>query len=352
VYCLRVGNAHIKGVEMNKSVYAILGTGPLGLWTANDLVHRIGFQEYIVRMGNRRGRRPAWLPAELQAAEKSGGLEWVAVDALSEERVSEFARGAKALVHCANPQYNEWEEKLPTMQANSMKAALANSATLVCADNLYSYEAPRGTIITESTPENPPSRKGAVRKQLHEMLRSAQTDHGLRWTTIQASDYFGPGASDQSHLGNRFFDPILAGKKAMFIGGKTMTHSWAYAPDFGRAMALVARSTDDSLFGRSWILPSVADCSAQSMTKVFYAELEKQGMLRPGSYQEPGVLPRFLLQFLGLFNPVIRELDEMRYQFTDDFVASGAAFVAATGFEASSLEAAVAETVGFQKGRR
>lgn len=93
----------------------------------------------------------------------------------------------------------------------------------------------------------------------------------------------------------------------------------------------------------------MVDCTAEVLAKALATELEKQGLVKSGSYKEPGILPRFLLQILGLFNPVIRELDEMRYQFTEDFVSSGAAFVAAKGFEVSSLETAVAQTVDLKK---
>ena len=349
VYFTHVGSAHYKEFQVSKTMIAIMGSGPLGLWTADALVGEANSADIFLRIGNTRGKAPMWLPANLARSVAAGLVEWKAIDALDAGSVREFAAGSKALVHCVNPLYHEWASKLPIIQGNAIAAALAAKVRLICADNLYSYAAPVHGPLTEAQPENPPSRKGGIRRDMHGLLRQSQAAAGLAWATVQASDYFGPGAGSQSFFGDRFIDPTLQGKQAQFIGNPNLRHSWAYAPDFGRALALLATTQQESLLNRYWILPHVSHQPAAIMAQAFFKELDQQGILPATSSRTTGRLPRWLLRFASLFNPFIREVDEMLYQFLMDFEASGAAFSLASGLQPTKLETAIAETVDFWK---
>ena len=345
-----VGDAHNKENIMDKKFIALMGTGPLGLWTAAALAsdpQQSG--ELHIRMGNRRGKAPAWLPDSVQKAFKEGRLSWHAIDAINAESVRRFAEGASALIHSAIPDYHEWVEKLPVIQKNAIDAALATKARLICADNLYAYAPPVSGPIDEDTPQIPPAQKGQLRKDMLAMMRKAQAERGLVWMTVQSSQYFGPGASGQSIFGDWFIDPVLQKKAVRFVGNPDLRHAWAYAPDFGRAMALLATTPQAQLLNRPWIIPHVSHQSARDMTRSFFPELVRQGIVSSKSPIKTVAIPRFVLRMLGLFNPIIQARDEMLYQFVKDFEASGAQFVTATGFEATPLEQAIAQTVSYWK---
>lgn len=331
---------------MSKQVVSIIGTGPLGLWTAAALAGDPAAPGLQLRMGNTRGKAPAWMPDAVRAATAQGRIAWRAVDAMDARNVRAFADGSSAIVQTAVPQYHEWAEKLPTMQRSAIAAA-HDGARLVCADNLYAYAAPGKAPLTEQSPEHPPSQKGKIRKALLDMMRDSQRRDGLTWATVQASQYFGPGATNQSVFGDWFIEPVSQGKPVRFVGDPSLPHSWAYAPDVGRAIAHLALTPDTGLLNRQWIVPHVTDLPARDVAALLFRELRRQGLLGADAHPSTAAVPSWLLTVLGLFNPVIRARKDTLHQFEHPFLASGAAFAAATGFAATPLDEAIAATVAY-----
>lgn len=334
---------------MKPYVYALMGSGPLGLWTAAALATDCTAVHVQIRMGNTRGKPPAWVPPAVQAAFDQGRLSWHTFDALNADSVLEFTAGASAIVHSAIPDYHEWLTKLPVIQRNAIAAALASKARLICADNLYAYAAPVSGPLTEQSEEIPPSKKGELRKDMLNLMRSAQREHGLQWATVQGSQYFGPGAGSQSVFGSWFIDPVLQNKPVRFVGNPTLCHAWAFAPDFGRALALLALTDRHELLDRSWILPHVTDLAAMDLASALFNELDKQNLLPPEATRKTSAVPAWLLRVLGWFNPVVKAREEMLYQFNMPFQASGAQFTKATGIVATPLNIALEQTVAFWK---
>ena len=52
---------------------------------------------------------------------------------------------------------------------------------------------------------------------------------------------------------------------------------------------------------------------------------------------------------MGLFNPTLRELNELLYEFKSDFVAGGEKFSKLFGMKATALDQAISETVAWWK---
>ncbi len=85
-------------------LHVVFGTGPLGKSTARALMSK----GKTVRMVNRSGRAQD-IPAE---------VEVVKGDAYRPAATRELTRGATAVYQCAQPEYHEWEEKFPPLQAS------------------------------------------------------------------------------------------------------------------------------------------------------------------------------------------------------------------------------------------
>jgi hypothetical protein len=337
---------------MTTAVIALLGAGPLGLWTAAALASGPDADSVHIRMGNTRGRAPAWVPPAVQAAYEQGRLSWQAFDALDPDSVLAFTEGATAIVHSAIPGYHEWLSKLPIIQRNVIDAAVAHRARLICADNLYAYAAPVHGPLTEEQAELPPSKKGQLRKEVLEQMRTAQRERGLEWGTVQGSQYFGPGAGAQSVFGDWFINPVLANKPVRFVGDPSLAHAWAFAPDFGKALALMAVTTRKELLNRSWILPHATHLSAYALADELFAELERQGVRPAHAPRKAVAVPAWLLKVLGWFNPVIKSREEMLYQFNMPWLASGEHFSKLTGLTATPLQTVVEQTVSYWKAHK
>jgi len=61
-------------------------------------------------------------------------------------------------------------------------------------------------------------------------------------------------------------------------------------------------------------------------------------------------MPGWMLKGLGFFNPVLRELREMQYQFDHPFVMSDARIRGLLGLEPTSLSVQVAATARWLRG--
>jgi len=191
-------------------------------------------------------------------------------------------------------------------------AAQSARARLVVLDNVYAVGA-TGTF-DETTPEKPCSRKGILRKQLADQLRQLHTRGELSVTIGRASDFFGPGVVDSSLLHSRAIDQLLTGKTVDVLGNIDQPQSWSYAPDV--AEGLLQLGLHPELAGQTLHLPVGPAQSGRSLLMALAAELNV-----PFKVQR---MPDWLQTMLGWFNPVIREISEMQYQFEQPFIMSDA----------------------------
>jgi nucleoside-diphosphate-sugar epimerase len=316
--------------DSGDKVHVIFGNGPVGSAAARYLLGK-GFK---VRMASRSGRRPPVLFDDLPAQAQER-LEFAAADATNPEDTLRAARGASHIYHCANVLYQDWWKLLPPIQENLIAAALRENAVLAVSENLYMYA--RGVpVIDETTPETPPTRKGLLRKELHDRLVAAGTSQGLAWTSVRASDYYGPGAGLQSMFGtNLFLDPVFNGKRPRVVGALDQPHSVTFVEDYGRALAVAA--LDPRARGRSWIVPNDRARTTRETAQVFFDAAGRKKKL--------GVIPRPLIAALGIFNPLLRELVEMLYQKEEPYVVDGASFARTFGFTPTPLEEGVRRTL-------
>ncbi len=315
---------------VDRELHLVFGSGPVGMATAGALLKR----NKTVKMVNRSGEIPQFL--------KDSGVGGLSCDLMDLTQVLKTAVGATHIYHCANPLYHQWGEILPTIQENLVEASIKNNAVLVVADNLYMYA--RGVEkITDDTLILPPTRKGKIRQNLAKSLEDACKTRGLKWVAIRASDYYGPWSGYQSVFGtDRFLDVLNQGKAPAFLGNPDQVHSYTYIGDFGEALVLAG--LNPQAHGRAWICPNAPVTTTREIGDLFIKNWK--GAVPKLKF---GKIPRLALRFLGLFDPVIRELMEMLYQKEEPYVVEGTAFEKAFGFTPTPLEAGVKSTLAWFK---
>ena len=175
-----------------------------------------------------------------------------------------------------------------------------------------------------------------------EQLRTLHDAGDLRVCTARASDYFGPRGTTQSPLGDRVIGAALAGKGAQVIGDPDQPHSYTYTVDAART--LVSLGTRDDVDGDVFHVPNAPARTTREIIGMVSVEL--------GAPIKVSVAPRLLLRMLGLFNPTIRELDEMRYEFTQPFIVDSTKAQTRLGIEPTPLTDAVTETVTWFRHQR
>ncbi len=310
---------------MSDGIHVVFGAGQIGPLVAERL-RGAGKRVRVVR------RSAGEVPV--------AGVEVVRGDAMDAPFCIEAARGAAAVYHCINAPYfaKVWAETLPRVQANLVAAAGRAGARLVVLDNLYAHGRPGGRPIDEETPQAPCSRKGEVRARLHDDLVAAAARGDVRAAIGRASDFFGPGAWAGSFLGERFWPAVLAGKRATLLMDPDTRHTYHFTHDV--AAGLVALGLDEGADGL-WMLPCAPAVTTRELVGRLGAALGRPIAVRR--------VPRLALSALGLAVPIVRELNEMRYQWEEPFVVDDARFRARFGDRATPLDEAARETVAFAR---
>lgn len=303
-----------------QELHVIFGTGVLGKNAARELV-RLGKR---VRIINRSG----------QATDLPATVEIVKADAYDVAQTRNLTAGATAVYQCAQPAYHEWVTKFLPLQTAILEGAATNGANLIVADNLYMYGAPNGKPLTESTPYAATTRKGKARAQMAEAVMEAHAKGRVRATIARASDFFGPEDSAVSPL---IFGAALQGKPVDFLGRADQPHTWSYAPDFGRALALLG--TRPEALGEIWHIPSNAPITQAQLAQMISEEIGQPVKTRTAG--------RLLLTLLGLFNPVLREMPEMLYEWQQPFVMDDSKFRRTFGGEPTPMRQAIRESIAW-----
>ena len=310
----------------------VFGNGPVGSAAARYLLEK-GLR---VRVVSRSGRRPAGLFDGL-TADQERRLEYATADVMDARAVLESSAGASHMYHAVNALYQDWGKVLPPIQRNIVSAAGRHGAVLAVTENLYSY-ARGAAVIDENTPEIPPTRKGLLRKELHERLVEAGKSEGITWTSVRASDYYGPGGTFQSVFGTELFlDPLYSGKRPKVIGDPDQPHTYTFVADYGRALAVAA--LDPRAHGQVWIVPNDRTMTARQASEIFFQATGKQARL--------GRIPHAVIAGAGLFSPLLREVTEMLYQKEEPYIVDGSRFAAQFDFAPTSFEEGVRRTIAW-----
>ena len=283
-------------MNTNTKTALIVGiTGGIGGEVARVLLSR-GWQVRALH------RNPS---AAASASGFGNAVEWLPGDAMNRADVVAAAQGAAVIVHAVNPpKYHNWAGLVLPMLDNTIAAAKSSGARIVLPGTIYNFGPDAFPRLTESSPQNPLTRKGGIRVEMERRLQAASAD-GVRTLIVRAGDYFGPRA------GNTWFSQgMLAGerepRRVFYPGPRDLGHAWAYLPDVAETIARLLdqapRLADFDVFHfRGHWLEHGADmadaiCRAAGLsTKKIYA------------------FPWWAMRLAAPFVEVCREMVEMRY---------------------------------------
>jgi nucleoside-diphosphate-sugar epimerase len=264
------------------------------------------------------------------------GVERLAADVGTVEGARQACEDAAVVYHCAQPDYRKWPELFPPMTRAVLDGAAAASAKLVFADNLYVYGPPDGPM-TEETPQRAEGRKGRTRIEMADAVMRAHADGRVRSTIGRFSDYYGPRGTG-STAGDNIMKPALRGKRTRWLGSLDQPHTLNYLEDMGRA--LVTLGERDEADGQVWHVPAAEPLTGRQFLELVFEEAGHSATI--------GVASRPMIRMAGLFNPLLRELNETLYQFERPFVVDASKFKGAFGpLETTPHREAVRRTVAW-----
>lgn len=232
--------------------------------------------------------------------------------------------------------YKTWKQSWPVFIKNVIDACIEYKSKLVFFDNIYMYDLNHLDGMTEDTLIKPPSKKGVIRAEIADMIMDKVKEGKLTALIARSADFYGPGIKNTSVLTETVFNPLSKGKKANWMASLNFKHSYTYTPDAGKATALLGNS--EKAYNQVWHLPTAEN----TFTGREWIDTIANEMGVEPKYQ---VATKFIVNLLGLFNPIMREMPEMMYQYDRDYIFNSDKFTNQFAFEVTPYREGIREII-------
>lgn len=231
-----------------------------------------------------------------------------------------------------------WRELWPKFMRNLIETCSNHKSKIVFVDNMYMYDPKYLSDMTEETPINPVSKKGKVRAEVAGMLMDAVEKNKVEAIIARAPDFYGPGVIG-SMLYQTVYLKLLKDKNPQWLGKPDVIHSFIYSRDIGKSVTLLGNTKD--AYNQVWHLPT----TDQKLTNRQWIELMLNAMNKQRKIQ---TMPDWMINVLGIFVPIMKELQDVGYQFKQDYFFNSNKFNKRFNFTPITPEEGIRETVDFK----
>ncbi|HZY67240.1 MAG TPA: NAD-dependent epimerase/dehydratase family protein [Devosia sp.] len=232
------------------------------------------------------------------------GVRFVRGNSDSVEEMRAAIGDIDLVVNALNLPYASWDKGRKEAQMERVLAAMGTGGkTMLFPGNIYNFNQ-TNRFISPGLPQQPQTPRGAIRQRVEASFRAAAERGDLQVIILRAGDFYGPGSV------NDWFDLAIlreaAKGKVATMGLPGVGHAWAYLPDLARAFEALGslRRTlgafEDFHFPGHFATP-------EEMAAAILRNAPRP--LRVGSF------PLVLLKLFGLFDPTMREISKMDYQW-------------------------------------
>jgi nucleoside-diphosphate-sugar epimerase len=266
-------------------------------------------------------------------------VEWQRGDAMQRADVIAAAQGVSLIVHGVNPPaYRNWGGLVLPMLDNTIAAARSSGARILLPGTVYNFGASAFPILREDSPQDPHTRKGAIRVELERRLRAA-SETGVRVLIVRAGDFFGPGMTGNSWFSSALIKPHQPVSAVQYPGAKGIGHQWAYLPDVAETMMRLLALNERLPAFAVYHMNGHWDEDGNRMIAAIRDASDKPGL-------KVSRLPWWALRLAAPFNETLRELMEMRYLWQKPVRMNNALLVQTLGEEPhTSWDVAVKTTL-------
>lgn len=210
------------------------------------------------------------------------------------------AEGVDVIVNGWNPPaYQDWDRNIPALTERVIQAARVSGASVIIPGNVYNLDA-RGGEWSESTPHQPPTRKGKIR----ESMERAYEASGVQTIVLRAGNFIDSERKDDV-MSLLYLRSIKKGVITM-PGDPDVKQAFCYVPDWARAAVLLAdeketlaRFEDVPFPGHTFTGRDLQSFLSQALGR----------RIRIANF------PWGLFSLLSPFWELARELGEMRYLY-------------------------------------
>ncbi|HPE76544.1 MAG TPA: NAD-dependent epimerase/dehydratase family protein [Draconibacterium sp.] len=201
-----------------------------------------------------------------------------------------------------------WQQQWSVVMKNTIEACKKHKTKLVFFDNIYMYHPGKLNPMTEETEVSPSSKKGKVRAEIAQMILDEMNSGALKAMIVRSADFYGPGIKN-SVFNEVVFKNLKKGKKANWFCSVDYLHNFTFTPDAAKATTLLGNT--ESAYGQIWHLPTASPITMKQWIEKVANEL--------GVKPKTQIASKFIVQIMGLFNPIMKEFVEMLYQYDRDY---------------------------------
>lgn len=249
------------------------------------------------------------------------------------------AREIDTVIYCVGLPYPS-HNLHPVLMKTALQAAISmHVKRLLVVSNVYSYGVPRTSRVAETHPRFPVAKKGAYRREQEDLVLDAHQKGRIRGMVVRLPDFYGPHA--ELSLAHEVFKAAVVGKTANWIGPANQPHEFVFAPDLGAPLVNLAAC--DECYGEAWNIGG----AGQINTMDFITRVYRAAGFAP-KYRAVG---KGLLNILGWFSPLMRELPEMLYlQETPVILDDSKLLAKFPETHKTPYDEGIAQTIAFMRG--
>jgi nucleoside-diphosphate-sugar epimerase len=230
-------------------------------------------------------------------------------DAMNQEEVAEACRKKDFIFHSINIPYPEWTDGHPHIMQNLLQAVKQENSRFILADNIYAYGR-QTEAVKESASKKPHTKKGKIRLQLEQMVKSAE----IPYLIIHFPDYYGPKA-ENTYI-HFTLNQMLQNRTSQFVGSLNLEREYIYTPD--GAKAAVELALTPHAYQQNWNIPGAGTLTGKEFVKVVRDAT--------GYSKKVITVKKGMISFIGLFDKMMRESVEMMYLTEKPVLLSGAKY--------------------------
>ena len=305
---------------MGKDLHVVFGaSGNAGSAIIRELVRK----KLNVRGVNRSG-----------IADVPEGVEMVKADILNKQESKLAIKGASVIYNCVNVPYNRWVDDLIPLTKAFIDLSSGNGIKSVIIDNLYMYGSNYNEPLKEDMEPLAQTRKGKIRAEITKLYLQAHKEGKINVIFCRASDFYGPGVIN-STMGARIMTKVLQGKKIAVLYNPDVPHSFSFVNDYAKAVINLVGSED--VFGQIWHIPTAEPITQREFLEIALEIANKTPKIAS--------LSNFMLNMVALFNPIVKEIKELSYQFEKPFIMDHSKYEKKFGLNITSHKKAIETTL-------
>lgn len=313
------------------SILVLGATGSIGYTvTANLLARRLP----VTILVRNRAKAQALFPNEPTLTIIEGDVQDAAL-------LNRTAVGKAFIFHGINYPYDKWFGNMDTATQKVIDAAAQNHATIVFPGNVYNFGNTEEPIREDSRPA-PCTRKGQLRVEIEAMLEQAANAEKCRVLNVRLPDFWGPNVLNEGV--KPIFENALNGKALPWILNADIPHQSVYTKDAAEIIVrLMLQPVSLQSTAKPYEVWNYGGTTVPSVRSWF----EQVSMLT-GKPLKIQVYSRFIVNLLGLFMPVLREVKEMLYLYENTILLDDAKVLALfPDFRPTPMKQALTETLAW-----